>query len=103
MSMVCKNRDRPHRKKAMVVKLMGKVMGVVFMDSSDVILVHMVPAGHTVKGAFAWKTRSRGDQIRYSNCVVCQNKDNTQVLMEISTCYPSNKNGESRPYCITVQ
>ena len=38
----------------------------------DVILVHMVPAGRTVKGAFAWKTISisRGDQIRYSNCVV---------------------------------
>ena len=72
MSIVWKNRDRPHRKKAMVVKLMGKVMCVVFMDSSDVILVHMVPAGRTVKGAFAWKTisRSRGDQIRYSNCVV---------------------------------
>ena len=72
MSMVWKNRDRPHRKKAMVVKLMRKVMCVVFMDSSDVILVHMVPAGHTVKEAFAWKTisRSRGDQIRYSNCVV---------------------------------
>ena len=38
----------------------------------DVILVHMVPAGRTVKGAFAWKTisRSHGDQICYSNCVV---------------------------------
>ena len=37
-----------------------------------IILVHMVPAGRTVKEAFAWKTisRSRGDQIRYSNCVV---------------------------------
>ena len=37
-----------------------------------VILVHMVPASRTVKGAFAWETisRSRGDQIRYSNCVV---------------------------------
>ena len=33
------------------------------------ILVHMVPAGCTVKEAFAWKTisRSRVDQIRYSN------------------------------------
>ena len=33
------------------------------------VLVHMVPAGCTVKEAFAWKTisRSRGDQIRYSN------------------------------------
>ena len=32
-------------------------------------LVHIVPAGRTVKGAFAWKTisKSRGDQIRYSN------------------------------------
>ena len=72
MSMVWKNRDRTHRKKAKVVKLMGKVMCVVFMNSSDVILVHMVPAGRTVKGTFAWKTisRSRGDQIRYSNCVV---------------------------------
>ena len=37
-----------------------------------VILVHMVPAGRTVKGVFAWKTnsKSRGDQIRYLNCVV---------------------------------
>ena len=36
------------------------------------ILVHMVPAVCKVKGAFAWKTisRSREDQIRYSNCVV---------------------------------
>ena len=31
------------------------------------ILVHMVPAGRTVKEAFAWKTisRSRGDKICY--------------------------------------
>ena len=37
-----------------------------------VILVHVLPAGRTVKGAFALKTisRSRGDQIRFSNCVV---------------------------------
>ena len=34
MSMVWKNRDSPHRKKAKVVKLMGKVMCVVFMASS---------------------------------------------------------------------
>ena len=33
MSMVWKNRDSPHQKKAKVVKLMGKVMCVVFMDS----------------------------------------------------------------------
>ena len=35
------------------------------------ILAHMVhvPSGRTVKGAFA-NSRSRGDQIRYSNCVV---------------------------------
>ena len=67
MSMVWKNCDSPHRKKAKAVKLMGKVMCVVFIVSSDV-----VPAGRTVKGAFAWKTisRSRGDQIRYSNYVV---------------------------------
>ena len=32
--MVWKNRDRPYRKKAKVVKLMGKVMCVVFMESS---------------------------------------------------------------------
>ena len=57
MSMVWKNRDSPHRK-AKVVKSMGKVMCVVFMDSSSVILVHMVPAGSTVKEAFAWKTIS---------------------------------------------
>ena len=33
------------------------------------ILVHMVPAGRTVKEAFAWKTilRYQEDQIRYSN------------------------------------
>ena len=44
-------------------------MCVVFMDSSGVILVHMVPAGRMVKEVFAWKmiSRSRGDQIRYSN------------------------------------
>ena len=39
-----------------------------------VILVHIVPAVHTVNEAFAWKTisRSRGHQIhvRYLNCVV---------------------------------
>ena len=42
---------------------------VIFKDSSGVILVHMVPAGRTVKVAFAWKmiSRSRGDQIRFSN------------------------------------
>ena len=34
MSMVWKNRDSPIRKKAMVVKLMGKVMLVVSMESS---------------------------------------------------------------------
>ena len=42
MSMVWKNRDSPPPKKAKVVKSMGKVMCVVFMDSSGVILVHMV-------------------------------------------------------------
>ena len=33
-----------------------------------VILVHMVPAGRTVKGASAWKTisRSQGVEIRYT-------------------------------------
>ena len=67
--MVWKNRDGPPAKNAKVVKLMEKVMCVVFMDSSGVILVHMVPAGRTVKEAFAWQaiSRSRGDQIRYSN------------------------------------
>ena len=37
------------------------------------ILVHMVPAGRTVKKAFAWKTisRSRGGQIHYSNLNTC--------------------------------
>ena len=34
MSMVWKNRDSPHRKKVKVVKLMGKVMCVVFIESS---------------------------------------------------------------------
>ena len=34
MSMVWKNRDSPHRKKAKVVKLMGKGMCVVFIESS---------------------------------------------------------------------
>ena len=34
MSMVWKNRDSPHRKKAKVVKLIGTVMCVVFMESS---------------------------------------------------------------------
>ena len=50
---------------------MGKVMYVVFMDSFGEILVHMVPAGRMAKEAFAWKTisRSRGDQIRYSNLI----------------------------------
>ena len=56
MSMVWKNRDSPPMKKGKVVKLMGKLMCVVFMDSSGVILVHMVPAGRTVKEAFGWKT-----------------------------------------------
>ena len=67
--MVWKNRDSPSLTKAKVVKLVGKVMCVVFMDSSGVILVHVVPTGRTGKEAFAWKTisRSRGDHIRYSN------------------------------------
>ena len=43
--MLWKNRDSPPPKKAKVVKMMGKVMRVVFMDSSSVILVHMVLAG----------------------------------------------------------
>ena len=34
MSMIWKNRESPPWKKAKVVKLMGKVMCVVFMDSS---------------------------------------------------------------------
>ena len=34
MSMVWKNRYSPHQKKAKVVKLMRKVMCVVFMESS---------------------------------------------------------------------
>ena len=75
MSMVWNNRDSPTPKKVKVVKLMGNVMCVVFMDSSGVILVHMVPvpAGSTVKEAFAWKTisRSRGDQIHYSKLEYC--------------------------------
>ena len=33
MSMVWKNRDSPHRKKAKVVKLMRTVMCVIFMES----------------------------------------------------------------------
>ena len=67
--MVWKYCDSPPLKKAKVDKLMGKVMCVLFMDSAGVILVHMVPAGRMVKEAFAWQTisRSRGDQIRYSN------------------------------------
>ena len=65
LSMAWKNCDSPHPKKVKVVKLMGKVTCVIFMDSSGVILVHMVPAGCTVKEAFAMKTisRSRGGQI----------------------------------------
>ena len=61
MSMIWKNRNIPPPKKAKLVKLFGKVMCVVFMDSSRVILVHMVPANCTVKEAFSWKTilRSR--------------------------------------------
>ena len=72
MSMVWKNRDRPHRKKSKVHVIDGKSDVCRIHGEFCVILVHMVPAGHTVKGAFAWKTisRSRGDQIRYSNCVV---------------------------------
>ena len=48
MYMVWKNRDSPPAKKAKVIKSMGKVMCFVFMDSSGVILVHMVPSGRTV-------------------------------------------------------
>ena len=57
MSVVWKNRDSPPPKQVKVVKLIGKVICAVFMDSLvfSVILVHMVPAGHTVKEAFAWK------------------------------------------------
>ena len=52
MSMVWKNRDSPPPKKAKVVKSMGKVMCAVFMDSSGVILVHMVPSGCTVNAEY---------------------------------------------------
>ena len=69
MSMVWKNRDSPPPKTLKVVKLIGKVMFVVFMDSSGMIIVYIVPAGRTVKEALAGKTisRSRGGQIHYSN------------------------------------
>ena len=42
-----------------------------------VILVHMVPAGRTVKEAFAWKTisRSQGDQICYLSLNTVQLKE----------------------------
>ena len=69
MTMVWKNRYSTPPKKAKVVKLMGKVMCVVFMDSSGVILVHMVPAGRTVKEAFEWKTISSSQEIRYMYAV----------------------------------
>ena len=41
------------------------------------ILVHVVPAGHTVNEAFAWKTisRSRGDQICYLSLNTVQFKE----------------------------
>ena len=52
MSIVWKNRDSPLPKKAKVVKSMGKVMCVVLMDSSGVILVHMVPSGNMVKSEY---------------------------------------------------
>ena len=67
--LVWKNRGSPPPKKAKAVKLMGKVTCVVFMYSSRMILVHMVPASGMVKEAFAWKTisRSREDQIHYPN------------------------------------
>ena len=59
MSMVWKNRDSPPPKKAKVVKSMGKVMCVVFMDSSGVILVHMVPSGRTVNAKYYSKVNVR--------------------------------------------
>ena len=59
MSMVWKNRDSPPPKKAKVIKSMGKVMCVVFMDSSSVILVHMVPAGSTVNAEYYSKVNIR--------------------------------------------
>ena len=59
MSMVWKNRDSPPPKKAKVVKSMGKVMCVVFMDSSGVILVHMVPSGRTVNAEYYSKVNVR--------------------------------------------
>ena len=83
ISMVWKNRDSPLPKKAKVVKMMEKVMCVVFMDSSGVILVHMVPAGRTVKEAFAWKTisRSRGDQGPELQCLLKVTQDLSKVLI----------------------
>ena len=59
MSMVWKNRDSQTPKKAKVVKSMGKVMCVVFMDSSGVILVHMVPSGRTVNAEYYSKVNVR--------------------------------------------
>ena len=67
MSMVWKNRDSQPPKKAKVVKLMGNVMCVVFMDSSGVILVHMIPVGGMVKEAFA---RRSDTQFELKYCVV---------------------------------
>ena len=64
-------------------------MSVVFMDSSVVILVHMVPAGRTAKEAFAWKniSRLRGDQIRYSNSnTVCFKKVYEKLVKRHQKC-----------------
>ena len=66
ISLVWKNRDSLPPKKAKVVKLLGKVICVVFMDSSSIILVHIVTASGTVKEAFAWKRFQDREQIRYT-------------------------------------
>ena len=57
MSMVWKNHDSPPPKKAKVVKSMGKVMCIVFLDVRGVILVHMVKAGRTVNAEYYSKVR----------------------------------------------
>ena len=41
-------------------------MCVVFIDSSGVILVHMVPAGRTVKEAYLGGKQFQDQEIRYA-------------------------------------
>lgn len=58
-SSIWKHLDSPPPKKAKVVKSLGKVMCIMFMDISGMLLVHMVPSGQTVNANYYSKVSKK--------------------------------------------